>query len=55
MFQPLLLSIFREIVNFLACAAYASTYVVGILYIIKTIIIIIIIIIIIMNIECFSS
>jgi hypothetical protein len=51
MFQLLLLSIFREIVNFLACAAYALTYVVGILYIIKSIIIIIII----MNIECFSS
>jgi len=47
MFQPLLLPIFRDIINFLACAAYVSTYRVGILY---TIIIIIIIII-----ECFNS
>ena len=40
-----MLAIFREIVRFLECAAYALTYMAGILNMIKIIIIIIIIII----------
>jgi hypothetical protein len=35
MFRPQNLPIFRELVNLLACAAYASTYVAGILHMIK--------------------
>jgi hypothetical protein len=34
-----MLAIFRELVRLLACAAYASTYVVEILHMIKTVII----------------
>jgi hypothetical protein len=47
MFRPKLLAIFRGLLNFLPFVAYASTYTVGILRVIKTVIIIIIIIIII--------
>jgi len=35
MFRPQMLAIFRELVNLLACTAYASTYVLGILCMIK--------------------
>ena len=39
MFQPYLLAILRELVSLLACAAYASTYIVGIKHMITIIIV----------------
>ena len=35
MFRPWLLTIFKDLVSFLACAAYGSNNMVGILHVIK--------------------
>ena len=47
MLRPYLLGIFRELISFLACSAYTSTYLVEILRMI--------IIIIIIKMKCYSS
>jgi hypothetical protein len=46
MFGPQMLTIFKELANLLTRAAYASTYVIGIVHMIK---------IVIMKIKCYDS